>query len=280
MHILLIEDSATDTLLVLNALERIPGCEVVAVKRLSEALDKLKETSFDVVLTDLGLPDSYGMETLHSLYPHCGEAAVVVMTVDNSPNQGLAALRTGSQDYLDKVHLTNPEAIRRCLVYARERRKHVSEIMSLERELEAARKRKSASEESAFWGQLATEFRQAISGGKASITPPTELSPKKFDELSKAYSDVLKRSVDMRFSNNHSDVAPAVSFLARNLGQVGANPRDVVGIHVKGLRMALDDPQNSSRTQLFVEESRFRLVELMGYLAMYYRDNKPPASKG
>lgn len=68
MRILLVEDSTTDTLLVLNALDRIQGSEVVAVKRLSEALAQLKENSFDVVLTDLGLPDSYGMETLHSLY--------------------------------------------------------------------------------------------------------------------------------------------------------------------------------------------------------------------
>lgn len=274
MRILLVEDSTTDTLLVLNALDRIQGSEVVAVKRLSEALAQLKENSFDVVLTDLGLPDSYGMETLHSLYPHCHDAAVVVMTVDNSPNQGLLALRSGSQDYLDKSHLTNPEAIRRCLVYARERRRHVNEIMALERELEAARKRKSASEESAFWDDLAKDPRLSMTGQKTQIQPSTQLSPRSFEELSKAYADVLERSVEMRFSNNHKDVGPAVSFLAQNLGLAGASPRDVVGVHVRGLRLALDKPENSVRPQLFVEESRFRLVELMGYLAMYYRDHK------
>ncbi|MEY4644718.1 MAG: hypothetical protein RLZZ596_1549 [Pseudomonadota bacterium] len=50
--------------------------------------------------------------------------------------------------------------------------------------------------------------------------------------------------------------------------------RDVVGIHVRGVRLALDKNENSVRLQLFLEESRFRLVELMGYLAMFYRDHK------
>ena len=50
------------------------------VELLSAAIDRAGEDTFDVILLDLSLPDSHGLETFFLMHAHAGEVPIVVLT--------------------------------------------------------------------------------------------------------------------------------------------------------------------------------------------------------
>jgi DNA-binding NarL/FixJ family response regulator len=87
IRILLLEDSPLDVFLERAALRRIfPVARLLLAERLEQALSLLRENTFDLVMTDLNLPDSFGLATLRELVPHVRGAPIVVLTGEsNSP---------------------------------------------------------------------------------------------------------------------------------------------------------------------------------------------------
>ena len=67
--VLHVEDSPTDALLTREELEGHPEFRLTQVDRLDEALRVLSSEQYAVVLLDLGLPDSQGLETLMRVQP-------------------------------------------------------------------------------------------------------------------------------------------------------------------------------------------------------------------
>jgi len=70
--------------------------------RLSHGLERLTESDFDVVLLDLGLPDSDGMHAVTVLRTEMPHVPVVVLTGLNDEDMAISTLRAGAQDYLVK----------------------------------------------------------------------------------------------------------------------------------------------------------------------------------
>lgn len=104
IQVLLIEDNDEYAVVVSRSLAR-PGnapCEVGRVASLEEALARLGEQRFDVILLDLSLPDSQGLEGINRLRIYCPEVPVVVLTASDSETLGVESVRTGAQDYLVK----------------------------------------------------------------------------------------------------------------------------------------------------------------------------------
>ena len=64
LDVLLVEDSPTDVLLTEEALSPPSRFRLQSSERLGQALRLLSDAHFDVVLLDLGLPDSQGLDTL------------------------------------------------------------------------------------------------------------------------------------------------------------------------------------------------------------------------
>ena len=69
IEVLLLEDNAGDARLVRAALaDHAPGeFAVTGVERLADALARIESQDFDVVLSDLGLPDSTGLATAQAI---------------------------------------------------------------------------------------------------------------------------------------------------------------------------------------------------------------------
>jgi PAS domain S-box-containing protein len=76
--------------------------EVVAATSGSEAIDLLKEDTFDLVLTDLKMPEVNGMEVLRQAREITPQAVVLILTGYASLESGIEALREGAYDYLAK----------------------------------------------------------------------------------------------------------------------------------------------------------------------------------
>ncbi len=103
VQVLLVEDSVGDAALVRGYLEQSKvEFEVRHVLRSSEALEYLAGAEVDVVVLDLGLPDSKGLDTLLKMRGAAAGLPIVVLTGINDESLSMQALEHGAQDYLVK----------------------------------------------------------------------------------------------------------------------------------------------------------------------------------
>src|SRR5262245_66583855 len=94
LKLLLVEDNPDDAFLLIAAFSATNGgLQVTHVERLRDALQKLTEDRFDVVLLDLSLPDSSGLSSLESLRDQIPDIPVVVLTGLDDPQTALEAVR-------------------------------------------------------------------------------------------------------------------------------------------------------------------------------------------
>ncbi|MFL6246490.1 MAG: PAS domain S-box protein [Thermoanaerobaculia bacterium] len=133
VNVLLLEDSDVDAHL-LDAVLRRFGFVVERVSRLTEALALLRSESFDLILSDLGLPDSSGLATLDALLQQRNAIPIVVITGRDDEATALRAVAAGAQDYLVKGS-TDANALVRAVRYAVERGKASEEISRSEARL-------------------------------------------------------------------------------------------------------------------------------------------------
>ena len=109
IRVLLIEDDTDDVALVRRMLYEAGG-QTFAVERadrLSAGLERLNTEEVDVVLLDLGLPDSRGMDTLSAVRRAAPEMPIVVLTGAGDLTAGILAARHGAQDFLIKARMTS-----------------------------------------------------------------------------------------------------------------------------------------------------------------------------
>lgn len=95
---------------------------VQVAERLDEALSLLDNVQFDAVLLDLSLPDSHGLDTLHSMCAAAEQVPIVVLTGLDDRDAGVEAVRLGAQDYLVKDQFGAP-LLERAVRYAVERKR-------------------------------------------------------------------------------------------------------------------------------------------------------------
>ncbi|MFZ0283072.1 MAG: hybrid sensor histidine kinase/response regulator [Bacteroidales bacterium] len=121
--ILLVEDNPGDVLIVKELLKS-SGIDfsLKNVATLKETILLCVEREFDIVLLDLGLPDSVGLETLKKIQVFNVKSPVIVMTGLDDEDIALESLREGAQDYLVKNRLT-VDNILRGIKYGIERKK-------------------------------------------------------------------------------------------------------------------------------------------------------------
>ena len=128
---LIVEDNPTQANMLRISLTR-RGFEVEAVAYLAHAVDRLGRGGIDVVLLDLSLPDSEGIDTFYEIYNRASEVPIVVLSGMNDHAVAQAALEGGAQDYLVKG-VPSDESISRCLRYAIERHRFERKIWESER---------------------------------------------------------------------------------------------------------------------------------------------------
>ena len=129
VKILLIEDSLAEARLLQEVLKgfKLSQFSLIHVKRLEEGLRKLSQEIFDVILLDLTLPDSQGLESLPLLMQQAPSLPIVVLTNNNDDKLALEAVRQGAQDYLVKRQV-NVDLLVRALHYAIERKRAAEEL--------------------------------------------------------------------------------------------------------------------------------------------------------
>jgi signal transduction histidine kinase len=125
VNILLVDDDPQDRRLVQRILGRSsrPGqYGIETAGTLAEAANRLSAGAYDVVLLDLNLPDSMGIDTVQRAREANPDVSLVVLTGLNDEETGLEAIRKGAEDYLIKDDSLEHVLVR-TIRYALERRR-------------------------------------------------------------------------------------------------------------------------------------------------------------
>ncbi len=137
LNVLLIEDSDGDAELIREMMYSCGRkCSLRRAERLSEGLKLLEEEMFDVVLLDLGLPDSFGVNALAEINDKKRELPVIVFTGMEDDELAARAISMGAQDYLLKGRIDS-DMLYRSITYAINR-KQAEETIRKAKELSDA----------------------------------------------------------------------------------------------------------------------------------------------
>ncbi|HET9061850.1 MAG TPA: ATP-binding protein [Candidatus Binatia bacterium] len=148
--------------------DRVASYELRWAKSLAEALVVVESEVIDVVLADLHLPDSAGMDTVSRLLERGGDVPVVVLTGVDDDQVGSEAVRRGAQDYLVKQEVRGGilgrvlrDAIERKAAESREQRR-VGDLEAAYAELERTQGMLLESERISAIGQMASGLVQEV----------------------------------------------------------------------------------------------------------------------
>ncbi len=182
-HILLIEDNESDAILVQSDLQQAMGDQITLVhtERLSSALKLIQEHTFDLILSDLTLPDSDGIKTINQLRENAASIPIAVLSYRNDEKLAIKAIKAGAQDYLVKGSLTEG-VLARVIRYSIERKR-------IEESTKKAQKR------------FQTIFEKAPLG-----IALINLQTGKYYDVNPKYASIVGRSVEELLNINQSDI--------------------------------------------------------------------------
>jgi two-component system cell cycle response regulator len=132
IKVLLIEDNPGDARLIREVLSDTDNQNIALkwVDQLETGIELITKDGFDVVLLDLSLPDSHGMETIISFREQAPAIPIVVLTGLDDEKVAINAVQHGAQDYLIKGQV-NSSVIMRSMRYAIERHRLQDELYNL-----------------------------------------------------------------------------------------------------------------------------------------------------
>ncbi|OGC25343.1 hypothetical protein A2291_02945 [candidate division WOR-1 bacterium RIFOXYB2_FULL_42_35] len=103
LNILLVEDTPEYAKIAKYMLDKLPEeHSLLHAWDLATALKIIEENRLDVILLDLNLSDSKGIDTAQKVLSKCGTTPIIILTIKEENDLALKAISDGVQDYLVK----------------------------------------------------------------------------------------------------------------------------------------------------------------------------------
>ncbi len=102
MKNILIVDDHEPTLEAMSEVLGLQGYEVISTSSGKEALEIMQKQPFDVILTDLVMPDVDGMEILEAATNMDSQPRVIMITAYGSVDKAVEAMRAGAETFIEK----------------------------------------------------------------------------------------------------------------------------------------------------------------------------------
>jgi len=197
VNILLIEDNPADSELVSIFLKGVYAgkCALVIADSLNKGLELMDVTSFNVILLDLSLPDSQGLDTFNKLHSVAADTPIIVLTGLEDENIGINAVKLGAQDFLIKGKIKGSE-LQRSINYSIERHK-LLQVLAERTEMEKL----ALAATKSFNSVIITNEHGNIEWVNEGFTA---LTGYKLDEVKGSHGETLRRGGDTGISENTS----------------------------------------------------------------------------
>ncbi|HEY9601739.1 MAG TPA: hybrid sensor histidine kinase/response regulator [Allocoleopsis sp.] len=196
--LLIVEDNKADAYLLMEMLEQVDEQQwhIVQAKRLSTALEYLSQSNFSVILLDLSLPDSKGLDTVSRIQAAAQNIPIVVLTGTDDREIALKAVALGAQDYLVKGEIAQ-EMLVRSLRYAIERGRILKQLQESERRtLIALEKERELNQlKSKFVSMVSHEFRTPMTTIRLCADKLRGNNPQLDQERKDRYLELMQGSI-------------------------------------------------------------------------------------
>ncbi|HOP06453.1 MAG TPA: response regulator [candidate division Zixibacteria bacterium] len=265
LKLLVVEDNPGDLRLLKEMLrENSPHNMIVhEAGTMAEAEERILEFTPDLILLDLNLPDSSGPGTYEHFHQRYPDVPVIVLTGLSDERVALATIQHGAQDYLIKGEFDS-RLLTKSINYSLERHRLSSALNDQKRKEQQLRELSSLS-------RITDQPATSISASSLGIKRIKDVSDQAFGALVEEAVSLTEHALEQRAVRVEGNLSIDIRNLATTLGKLNAGPRDVIDIYRASLNR-VSQTRKPTIAAVMAEEARYVTLELMGYLANYYRD--------
>lgn len=303
IRILHVDDDEQDYIIIRDLLDDITdlNIQLVWVATYEEALTILTRNEHDLCLLDYFLGEHNGLELIKQAKANGSHIPIVMLTGTGSRIIDWEAMKSGVIYYLDKNRMDEFD-LERAIRYGIEHAELLRQVRDLnasleervekrteqlqqaneqlEREIaerervEAELQQLRAEREDQTLQYIGRPARANVTSNMLGIRSLREAAPETFQKLVNHYEQILDLALHRRTYWVEDDrVSNEIRNLAETMGKFRIGPRDIVEIYNLALKNKRDEENIERKAQAYVEEGRLTLLELMGYLISFYRNN-------
>ncbi len=267
IKILLVEDDADDVLLLGRSLQKVNAVHfhLESVPSLADGIKCLDQGGIDVVLLDLTLHDSTGMDSFRGIRAHSHDIPIIILTGSDDETMAITAVHAGAEDYLVKGRVDG-QVISRAIIYAMERTESKRAVLKAEEKFRGI-----------FENSVAGIFQTSPEGTYLSVNPALariygynsaeELMSSLTDIAKRLYVDAQRRTDFVKLMQEKGEVREFESQIYRKDGTIiwiSENARAVRDgrgkiIYYEGMVEDITARKEAEEKMLF-SEKRFRSV--------------------
>lgn len=264
LHI--VDDSETSISKIKDLLKNNNQEFVISVsKNGQDAVKKLNSENFDCILLDYKLPDITGFEIIEKLSKNViDNIPFILVTGVGNERVASQAIKLGFSDYIIKTELSS-ESLIHSINYSIEKKKMLLKLKKM-------KPMNVENYEARLIGILEDTVKTSVTARMFNNLLLKDTYPDIFKNFVEDFLNLLNLTVDNATFKVSHNISENTKILAEKLGFLRAFPRDVIEIYKEAIKIKKSEVKSDKKMKLYISESRMILIELMGYLAMYYRN--------